>query len=230
MILFASKLQTRKHCDDLVWKPTRRLLARSASPGTDPQALPADCRRWRRTCCAGAPGGRPWAWSSVRFCGFRNQSELPRFFDLATVFVLPSQPRTLGPHCQRGDERRPSRSSSPMTVGCAARSGQRRQSKDAIVPVRNVDALTAALRPGTRCPRHGPGDGTSAHVDRINHWSFEEDVAGPAGSSWRTAHAQDLRMTDQEFSTPMRVPAITPQIASGALEGALIGRRTHARR
>ncbi len=23
----------------------------------------------------------------VRFCGFRNQSELPRFFDLATVFV-----------------------------------------------------------------------------------------------------------------------------------------------
>ena len=28
---------------------------------------------------------------SIRFCGFRNQSELPRFFDLATVFVLPSR-------------------------------------------------------------------------------------------------------------------------------------------
>ncbi len=30
-------------------------------------------------------------FSSIRFCGFRNQSELPRFFDLATVFVLPSR-------------------------------------------------------------------------------------------------------------------------------------------
>ncbi len=27
----------------------------------------------------------------VRFCGFRNQSELPAFFDLASVFVLPSE-------------------------------------------------------------------------------------------------------------------------------------------
>ena len=27
----------------------------------------------------------------MRFCGFRNQSELPRFFDLASVFVLPSR-------------------------------------------------------------------------------------------------------------------------------------------
>src|SRR6202000_355073 len=29
--------------------------------------------------------------TSIPFCGFRNQSELPRFFDLASVFVLPSR-------------------------------------------------------------------------------------------------------------------------------------------
>ena len=34
--------------------------------------------------------------NGVRFCGFRNQSELPRFFDLATVFVLPSQDEPWG--------------------------------------------------------------------------------------------------------------------------------------
>ena len=30
-------------------------------------------------------------WTDVRFCGFRNQSELPRFFDIASVFVLPAR-------------------------------------------------------------------------------------------------------------------------------------------
>ena len=40
--------------------------------------------RWR-------PALRPSGFSGVRFCGFRNQSELRRFFDLATVFVLPSR-------------------------------------------------------------------------------------------------------------------------------------------
>ena len=29
-------------------------------------------------------------WGSIRFLGFQNQSELPRFFDLADVFCLPS--------------------------------------------------------------------------------------------------------------------------------------------
>ena len=32
----------------------------------------------------------------IRFCGFRNQSELPRFFDLASVFVLPSRSEPWG--------------------------------------------------------------------------------------------------------------------------------------
>src|ERR1700679_2509120 len=27
----------------------------------------------------------------IRFCGFRNQSELPAFFDIASVFVLPAR-------------------------------------------------------------------------------------------------------------------------------------------
>jgi glycosyltransferase involved in cell wall biosynthesis len=35
-------------------------------------------------------------WSSIRFLGFKNQSELPRWFDLCDVFVLPSVNESFG--------------------------------------------------------------------------------------------------------------------------------------
>ena len=35
-------------------------------------------------------------WSSIKLLGFKNQAEMPRFFDLCDVFVLPSEKGALG--------------------------------------------------------------------------------------------------------------------------------------
>jgi glycosyltransferase involved in cell wall biosynthesis len=86
IILFASKLQTRKHADHLV--EAYRLFIAGRTPETQPYLvivgdgeeranLEAQCERHSLT--------------GVRFAGFRNQSELPRFFQFADVFVLPSR-------------------------------------------------------------------------------------------------------------------------------------------
>jgi glycosyltransferase involved in cell wall biosynthesis len=86
VILFASKLQHRKRCMDLL----EAYLALASASGGEPHPYllivgNGDQRPAleRRAALSGL--------ASIRFCGFRNQSELPRFFDLATVFVLPSE-------------------------------------------------------------------------------------------------------------------------------------------
>lgn len=91
VILYASKLQTRKRCIDLV----EAFLQLSPSPGADPDAYllivgdgperPALEQRVRE---AGV--------SSIRFLGFKNQTELPAIYDLCDAFVLPSIHETWG--------------------------------------------------------------------------------------------------------------------------------------
>jgi glycosyltransferase involved in cell wall biosynthesis len=85
VFLFASKLQTRKRCIDLV----DAFIRLSPAPGIDPPAYlliigdgeerAAIERRIQES-----------GLSSISVLGFRNQSELPRYFDLCDVFVLPS--------------------------------------------------------------------------------------------------------------------------------------------
>jgi glycosyltransferase involved in cell wall biosynthesis len=83
VILFASKLQERKRCADLV--AAHRLL-RQPRPSLLPYlAIVGDGEERQRLeqQAAGDP--------DIRFLGFRNQTELPRYFDLCDVFVLPSR-------------------------------------------------------------------------------------------------------------------------------------------
>ncbi len=89
VILFASKLLARKRCIDLV-EAFLQLLQRRSSAG-DSRPLPylvivgdgeereAIEARLRETGAA-----------DIRMAGFRNQSELPGYYDLCDVFVLPS--------------------------------------------------------------------------------------------------------------------------------------------
>jgi glycosyltransferase involved in cell wall biosynthesis len=86
VILFASKLQPRKRCDDLLDAYMNLLptLETSRKPylvivGDGEERAGLERRAEEKKL------------EGVRFCGFRNQSELPRFFDMATVFVLPSR-------------------------------------------------------------------------------------------------------------------------------------------
>src|ERR1035437_355382 len=170
VILFASKLQPRKHCDHLIEAYAR--LARI--PGTEPNpylVIVGDGEE--RAALARQAAATDFA--SIRFCGFRNQSELPRFFDLATVFVLPSRHEPWGLIVNEVmNAARPAIVSDD--VGCAPdliEDGV----NGCIYPVGDVDALTGALRRVLETPGAAERMGQRAG-ERIRNWGFEEDVQG----------------------------------------------------
>jgi glycosyltransferase involved in cell wall biosynthesis len=170
VILFASKLQNRKRACDLI-DAYKRL---SPAPGVEPHpylvVVGDGEERATLERIAGETG-----FSSIRFCGFRNQSELPRFFDLATVFVLPSRHEPWGLIVNEvmnagravivSDE-----------VGC-----QRDLITDGVegmvFPAGDVDALANALRHTLATPETAAAMGRRA-LERIDTWNFEEDVRG----------------------------------------------------
>ncbi len=170
VILFASKLQARKHCDHLIAAYARL----APSPGDEPHQYllivgDGDQRQaLERQAAATGVGG-------IRFCGFRNQSELPRFFDLASVFVLPSRHEPWGLIVNEVmNARRPVIVTDD--VGCApdlVRQGE----NGAIFPAGDIEALTASLRSILEVSGRAEAMGQRAS-ERIASWSFEEDVRG----------------------------------------------------
>ena len=170
VILFAGKLQPRKHCDHLI-EAYARLSPRA---GEEPHAVLVIVGDGEERAAlerqASATG-----FSSIRFCGFRNQSELPRFFDLATVFVMPSRKEPWGLIVNEVMN-----AARPVIVtddvGCAPdliEDGV----NGCIVPVGDVSALAEALRCVLETPGKAEAMGQRA-LERIQSWSFEEDVRG----------------------------------------------------
>jgi glycosyltransferase involved in cell wall biosynthesis len=170
VILFASKLQSRKRCGDLVEAYKNLSLGPRMEPypylvivgdGEERAALE------RQAAESGLEG--------IRFCGFRNQSELPRFFDMATVFVLPSRHEPWGLIVNEvmnagravivSDD-----------VGC-----QPDLVKDGVegcvFPVGDVAALTDALRRVLATPETAMAMGLRG-LAKIRTWDFEQDVRG----------------------------------------------------
>jgi len=111
--------------------------------------------------------------TDIRFCGFRNQSELPRFFDLSSVFVLPARHEPWG-----------------LIVNEVMNAGRAVIISDdvgcqpdlitdgvegCVYPVRDVKALADALRRVLATPETAEIMGRHA-LERIRTWSFEEDV------------------------------------------------------
>ncbi len=170
VILFASKLQHRKHCGDLL----EAYLHLAPAPGAEPfpsLIIVGDGEARAELEARVAATGL----KSVRFCGFRNQSELPRFFDIASVFVLPSQHEPWG-----------------LIVNEVMNAGRAVIVSDdvgcqpdlitdgvegAIFPARDVAALTDALHRVLATPETAAAMGQRA-LERIQSWSFEEDVRG----------------------------------------------------
>jgi glycosyltransferase involved in cell wall biosynthesis len=111
----------------------------------------------------------------VRFCGFRNQSELPGFFDLATVFVLPSQHEPWG--LIVNEVMNAARAVIVSDdVGCQPdliEDGV----EGCVFPAGDVAALTDALRRVLATPETAAAMGQRA-LAKIQTWSFEEDVRG----------------------------------------------------
>ena len=170
VILFASKLQARKHCDHLIEAYARL----SHAPGTEPEPYLVIVGDGEERAAlerqATATG-----FSSIRFCGFRNQSELPRFFDLATVLVLPSRHEPWGLIVNEGMN-----AARPAIVSDDVGSGPdliENGVNGCIYPVGDVDALTNALQRVLDVPGAAAAMGQRA-FERIQSWGFEEDVKG----------------------------------------------------
>jgi glycosyltransferase involved in cell wall biosynthesis len=170
IILFASKLQSRKRCGDLLEAYLKLLRELGDGPppylvivGDGEERLALE-KRARASGCEG-----------IRFCGFRNQSELPGFFDIATVFVLPSRDEQWG-----------------LVVNEVMNAGRAVIVSDdvgcqpdlvtdgvegCVFPVGDVDALTAALRRVLSDTKNAIGMGQRG-LGRIRAWNFDEDVRG----------------------------------------------------
>ncbi len=112
---------------------------------------------------------------SVVFAGFRNQSELPRFYDLCNVFVLPSvlEPWGLVINEVMNAGRAVIASDQVGAVFDLVRDGK----NGFVFPAGDVAALTDKLRlvlsdPGL-CERMG-----RCGLEIIDGWGFREDIAG----------------------------------------------------
>ncbi len=169
VILFASKLQERKHCDDLL--QAYLLLIGTLPLGERPHLLiVGDGEQMpllrRSVEEAGA--------HLVRFTGFRNQTELPGIFALSTVFVLPSVHEPWGLIVNEAMA-----AGLPVivsdAVGCAVDLVQDGANGFSF-PARDIPSLTTALRavlvPGV-AERMG-----ECSRERIAQWGFAEDRNG----------------------------------------------------
>jgi glycosyltransferase involved in cell wall biosynthesis len=182
VILFASKLQQRKHADHLL-EAYSRLIA-NKPPLQKPYLVVVGDGEQRAQLEAQA---QHLGLEDVRFAGFRNQSELPRFFQLADVFVLPSRHEPWGLIVNEAMA-----SGCPVIVstdvGCHAdliTDGV----EGCVFPVGDVAALTQALRQVFSSPETPATMGEAARR-RISAWTYEEDVQG-----LRRALAATTRMT-----------------------------------
>ena len=182
VILFASKLQQRKHADHLL-EAYSRFIA-DTQPAQRPYLVVVGDGEQRAQLEAQAQNLR---LEDVRFAGFRNQSELPRFFQLADVFVLPSRHEPWGLIVNEAMA-----SGCPVIVstdvGCHAdliTDGI----EGCVFPVGDIPALTQALHQVFSSPQTPAIMGEAARR-RISTWTYEEDVQG-----LRRALATTTRMT-----------------------------------
>lgn len=167
VVLFASKLQHRKRAIDLL-RAHQTLLAEGFArkpyllfigEGDERAALEAaiDDRE------------------SVRVLGFKNQTELPRYFDLCDVFVLPSDSEQWGLVV---NEAMCAAKAVIVTdeVGCHAdlvRPGENGH----VVPVGDVPALAAALRDVLSSETRSEAMGRRSW-EIVRDWDFEADLRG----------------------------------------------------
>ena len=174
VILFASKLQTRKNTADLV--TAYRLLVNDCVPGRAPYLVIVGDGEERAALEAQV---KTLSLKDVRFAGFRNQTELPRFFELADVFVLPSRHEPWGLIVNEA-----------MSTGCpvivSSDVGSHLDlvqdgTNGCVFPVGDVPALAQTLRRIFATPETAATMGRAAQ-ERMRTWSFEQDVEGLRGA------------------------------------------------
>jgi glycosyltransferase involved in cell wall biosynthesis len=168
-ILYCSKLMKRKRCIDLIKAHLETNAAGRAKPpyllivgdGAERSSLEAFVRE----------SGD----SSIRFFGFQNQSQLSQFFDICDIFVLPSVYEPFGLIVNEVMN-----AGKPIIisdqVGC-----QPDLVEDGVngrvFTAENVSALRSALESVLEDTELRRQMGQRS-LERINQWSFEEDIRG----------------------------------------------------
>lgn len=111
----------------------------------------------------------------VCFAGFRNQRELPAFYDAADVLVLPSRREPWGLVVNEAMN-----AGRAIVVSDRVGAGPdlvRPGENGGIVPVDDVDRLAAALADALASPARNAALGRRS-LEIIEGWSFREDIAG----------------------------------------------------
>ena len=174
VILYASKMIERKRPGDLLEAYIR--LSGDGTHEPDPYLLFIGDGELRPELEARAARLN---WNSIKFLGFKNQTELPGYYDLCDVFVLPSVQEPWGLVINEvmnagravivSDE-----------VGCAPdlvksgengyvfKAGDISDLRNALVSVLNNLEMTR--------------DMGRKSLEIINHWGFREDIAGLHGA------------------------------------------------
>lgn len=170
VFLFASKLQTRKRCIDLV-EAFQRVAPPHATAQKAYLVIAGDGEE--RTYIQNRI--RDTEASNMRMLGFQNQSDLPRLFDLCDVFILPSIHEPWGLIVNEVMNAARAVVVSDQ-VGCApdmVSDGV----NGFVFPALSVDGLADVLRRFLDDPTLAPRMGKeSAKI--INDFSFEQDIQG----------------------------------------------------
>lgn len=167
IILYAAKLIEKKRPQDLL--AAYRLLSADGVQEPEPYLLFVGDGNLRSHLEAEA---KATGWHSIRFLGFRNQSEIPALYDLCDVFVLPSNFEPWGLAVNEVMNAGKAVVVSDR-VGCApdlVLEGQNGRT----FPVGNIEAFADAMRWALT---HASSAG-EASFRRIQTWSFSEDLSG----------------------------------------------------
>ena len=169
VILFASKLQPRKHADHLL--AAHAALLAQLDPSTPPPVLVIVGDGEQRAALE-AQAHTLHIQDFVRFTGFQNQTALPTYFALASVFVLPSRHEPWGLIVNEAMA-----AGCPVIVssdvGCAPdliTNGV----EGVVFPVGEIPALTAALQ---HVLANHEAMSAAARA-RIATWSVTQDILG----------------------------------------------------
>jgi glycosyltransferase involved in cell wall biosynthesis len=111
-------------------------------------------------------------WSSIRFLGFRNQSELPAMYDLCDVFVLPSGFEPWGLAINEVMNASKAVVVSDI-VGCAVDLIRDREN-GRIFPTGDIEGLKESLIWGLANSQIAG----EKSLERIQSWSFHQDIQG----------------------------------------------------
>jgi glycosyltransferase involved in cell wall biosynthesis len=167
IILYAAKLIEKKRPQDLL--AAYRLLSSDGLQEPEPYLLFVGDGAMRSQLESEA---KATGWQSIRFLGFRNQSEMPAMYELCDVFVLPSSFEPWGLAVNEVMN-----AGKPVIVseqvGCApdlvieSKNGR-------VFPVGDIAALAEAIR-WAIANLSSAGD---ISLKCIQNWSFREDIEG----------------------------------------------------